>query len=196
MSAYLYDEALVEQVREITGDDRIHIITPERAVQFLAQFDKDKVNFPAIVISRNPTMTISDYRNQPAILQGQTAKITEDNVVIKAQLVDLKLSWSIDVFAVDRRTCDEIIRELVFYFLTHSRMSVNIPYDLGISQNFDIQISPEISDNSDLVEFPNRGEYFRETITIYTENAHFFSSSRYYQTFITSKEEVDIPDEN
>lgn len=185
MSVYLYDEALVKQMRKITGDDRIHIVDPDSAISFFAQFDKDKVEFPAIVISRG-AVTLNDYRNQVVALKGQSARIDENNLVVKAKLIPIRIEWTIDVFAVDRFTCDEIIRELVFYFITYPRFEVQVPYQLDIPQNFDIFVSSNIEDNSDLVEFPNRGEYFRETITVWTDNAHFYSSHRQYPTKTTS----------
>lgn len=182
MSVYLYDEAVVKRLREITGDSRIHVIDPNEAISFLAQFDKDKVKLPAVVLSRGP-VNLLDYRNQPVALKGQLAKVTDDNLLVKAQLVPLRIQWNIDVYTVDRFSCDEIIREIVFYFIVHPRFEVEVPYELEIPQNFDVFVSSDIEDNSDLIEFPNRGEYFRETLTIYTENAHFFSSHRQYPAY-------------
>lgn len=185
MSVYLYEESLVKSLRKITGDGRIHIIDPSRSTQFFAQFDKDKVEYPAIVVSRN-SVNLLDYRNQVASIKGQTSRFEEDNTVVKMQLVPIRIEWSIDVFTVDRFSCDEIVRELVFYFIRYPRFEVEVPYQLqGQPQNFDVLLSPDIQDNSDLVEFPNKGEFFRETMTVFTENAHFFSSSRHYPNFMS-----------
>ena len=186
MSVYLYEESLVKALREVTGDDRIHIITPDLAIQFLAQFDKDKVQLPAIILSRN-SVRLNDYRNHYATLKGETTRVEEDATVVKAKVVPMTITWALDVYAVDRYTCDEIIRELVFYFLTYPKFYVKVPYDLNISQEFDIFVNPDIADNSDLINFPNTGEYFRETLTIYTDNAHFYASQKQYPTFIIPK---------
>lgn len=185
MSIYLYDEALINKLRELTGDNRIHIVPPSQAISFLAQFDKDKVKFPAIVLSRN-SVSISDYQNQFVKLKGETTRIDPDNTAVKTKLINARVSWTLDVYAVNRYTCDEIIRELIFYFHTYPRFKVKVPYDLNIEQNFDVFLDSEVVDNSDLVEFPNTGEYFRETLSLYTENAHFYSSGRLYLTNITS----------
>ena len=183
MSVYLYEQALADKLREITGDERIHIVTPDLAVQYLAEFDKDKVQLPAIIISRN-SVRINDTRNHYATLKGETARIEEDATVVKAKIVPITINWSINVYAVDRYTCDEIVRELVFYFLTSPKFYITVPYDLDIKQEFDVFLDNEIADNSDLVNFPNTGEYFRETLTIYTDNAHFYASQKQYPTFI------------
>lgn len=185
MSVYLYEQSLVEALRKITGDDRIHVITPDRSIQYLAEFDKDKVQFPAVVLSRN-SVSLRVGRNHYGTLRGETSRIEEDSTVVKAKIIPITIRWSLDVFTADRFTCDEIIRELVFYFLTYPRFSITVPYDLNIKQNFDIFLDNEIADNSDLVNFPNVGEIFRETLSIYTENAHFYSSGKQYPTFIIS----------
>lgn len=191
MSVYLYDESVVKRLREITGDERIHIVDPSQSISFLAQFDKDKVILPAIVVSRGPVRLL-DYRNQFVALKGQTARRnSDDNLVVKAKLIPMRIEWNLDIFTADRYTCDEIIRELVFYFTSSPRFEVKVPYQLDIVQNFDVFLSPEIVDNTDLLEFPNTGERFRETLTIYTENAHMYSSQLQYPTS-TDPEVVDV----
>lgn len=187
MSFYLYDEALVNSLKEITGDSRIHIVPPEQSISFVAQFDKDKVDYPLIVVSRAPQIVLNgSLYNQVSALKGQTVRLnSEENTVSKVKLIPIRIDWNIDIYAVDRYTCDEIVRELVFYFITYPRFQVNVPYGLDIDQNFDVFLSPEISDNSDLVEFPNTGELFRETISVYTENAHLYSSHRQYLTRVS-----------
>lgn len=189
MSIYLYEESIVNELREITGDDRIHIITPSQSISFLAQYDKDKVTYPSIVMSRGP-INLGEYKNQVQRLKGETSNIDQDNYVVKAQLIDVRISWNLDIYTVDRYTNDEICRELIFYFTTHPRFTVKIPYGLDISQNFDIFVSDDVVDNTDLTEFPNTGEFFRTTITIYTENAHLFSSHKQYQ--VIGRPDVDI----
>lgn len=189
MSVYLYDQALTERLRKVTGDSRIHVIDPDQSVNFFAQISHDEVEYPAIVLSRK-SVSLLDYRNQPVALKGQTAKIKDDNLVVKAQLIPMRIDWNLDVYTVDRYTCDEIIRELVFYFVSNPRFEVQVPYQLDIAQNFDIMISPEIVDNTDLVEFQNRGEFFRETLSLWTENAHMFSSRLQYPVY--SVPDVDV----
>lgn len=193
MSVYLYDEALVERLRKISGDDRIRVISPDNAILFLAQFDKDKDKLPAIIVSRTGVTINHELRNQVAILRGQSFRLNEDNTASKMKNLPMRIDWNIDVYAVDRFTCDEIIRELVFYLYTYPRFMVRVPYDVDIDQNFDVFLEPEIADNSDLIDFPNRGEYFRETLSIYTENAHMFASSKVYLTKAVAFTEVSKP---
>lgn len=179
MSVYLYDEALVKSIRKVTGDERIHVVPPENAISFLATISKDKVVYPAIVISRS-SVSLNDTKNQYAYLKGETVRIEEDNTAVKIKLIPMTIEWSINVFAVSRFDCDEIIRELIFYLISHPRQVVKVPYNNDVFQNFDLILNDEIVDNSDLINSVNIGEYFRETISVYTENAHMFSSGKIY----------------
>lgn len=184
MSAYLYDKALVEKLESISGDTRIRVISPDNALSFLAHIgDEDKVSLPAIVLQRGPIRLLSE-RNQVVALKGETAKVDDQGHIVKAQLVPVHMEWNIDVYAVDRYTCDEIIRELTFFFIMNPRFNVKIPYNLDIDQNFDIFLEEDIEDNTDLINFVNTGEMFRETLGIYTDNAHFYWSHKQYQTYV------------
>lgn len=189
MSTYLYDESLVNRLREVINDDRIHVIPPEESISFLAKVGKDKTYFPAVVVSRGPITLTTDTRNQFVYLKGQSVRLNEDNTVTKVKLIPMRMEWSINIYAVERYTCDEIVREIVFYLMSHPRFEVKVPYGVDITQNFDVFVDPEIVDNSDLSEFSNVGDYFRETLTVYTENAHLYSSRRQYLT--QAKPEVE-----
>lgn len=189
MSTYLYDESLVNRLREVINDDRIHVIPPEESISFLAKVGKDKTYFPAVVVSRGPITLTTDTRNQFVYLKGQSVRLNNDNTVTKVKLIPMRMEWSINIYAVERYTCDEIVREIVFYLMSHPRFEVKVPYGVDITQNFDVFVDPEIVDNSDLSEFSNVGDYFRETLTVYTENAHLYSSRRQYLT--QAKPEVE-----
>lgn len=183
MSANLYDTALVNKLQDVAGDSRIRIVPPENATAFLAQIDKDNVSYPAILLKRTTVQIVEEARNQYAMLKGQTAKYNaDDNTVTKARVIPVRINWDIDVYAADRNTCDEIVRELVWFFTVYPRFTVKIPYGLDIEQNFDIMLDPEIVDNTDLLGFDSTGELFRETLSVHTENAHFYSAQRQYLT--------------
>ena len=198
MSVYLYDKALTEKLREVVGDDRIHVIPPEDTLFFLAQLTKDKVNFPAITITRGPVQLVTETRNQVAYRKGDSVRLNPDHTITKVKHFPMRIQWSINVYTVDRYSCDEIIRELVFYLMTYPSLEVQVPYGADIPQNFDLFIENEIEDNSDLSQFSETGEYFRETITVFTDNAHMFSTGKVYPTkpvikkqIINSNEEVN-----
>lgn len=192
MSVYLYDQALVDKLVSVTGDDRIMVIPPSDTISLLAQINKDKVTFPAIVVTRGPIKMFTDTRNQVAYLKGETARFNRDSTATKMKLLPIRIDWTINIYAVDRYSCDEITRELVFYLMTYPRCFVNVPYGVDIPQNFDLILDPNIEDNSDLENFSNTGEYFRTTLSLYTENAHYFTSGKIYLTKIEGTDQLDF----
>lgn len=190
MSAYLYDEALVAKLTKITEDSRIRVISPSDTISLLAQINKDKVEFPAIIVTRGPINLFQDTRNQYAYLKGESVKLNEDSSMTKIKVLPMRMTWTINIYAVDRYSCDEITRELVYYLMTYPRCFVQVPYGIDIPQNFDLILDNDIEDNSDLEGYMNTGEYFRETLTVRTENAHYFSSDRRYLTRVTSDTKI------
>lgn len=190
MSVYLYDNALVEKLKSVTQDSRIRVIPPEDTISLLAQIDKDKVEFPAIIVTRGQVSLFQNTRNQYAYLKGESVRLNEDSTVTKIKPLPMRITWTINIYAVDRYSCDEITRELVFYLMTYPRCFVQVPYGIDVPQNFDLILDNDIEDNSDLANFSELGEYFRETLTVYTENAHMFSSGRRYLTRILDGEVV------
>jgi len=191
MSVYLYEEALVERLRNVIHDDRVHIISPDLTSSFLAQFDSDKNHYPAITLTRTNVNIVPELKNLPLMIRGDTSTI-KDGLIQKARMIPMKIEWSLNIYAVDRYTCDEIVRELVFYFITQPKFYVKIPYNLDIEQEFDVILSNDITDNTDLNDFDNKGELFRNTLNIWTDNAHFFSQGLSYPTSIEPEVSDDL----
>ena len=179
MSVYLYEEALVERLRNVIHDDRVHIISPDLTSSFLAQFDKDKNHYPAITLTRNSVGIVKEMKNLPLMLKGNTSTV-RDGLIQKARLIPMRIEWSLNIYAVDRYTCDEIVRELVFYFITQPKFYVKVPYGLDIEQEFDIILDSDIADNTDLNDFDDKGELFRNTLNLWTDNAYLFSQGLNY----------------
>lgn len=180
MSAFLYDEALVNNLRSVIGDDRIQLTTVERAMDIIPRINDDKFSLPLITLTRTGWRVLSNNHNQSARFEGAIADIhpyNDETKVKRVQFVPMQLEYSIDVWTRTRRENDEIVRELFWYFLVSPTLSVHVPYDLEFDHNFNIFIEPDIEDNSDLAGQPDHGEYFRQTLHIYTDDAKLWKSS-------------------
>jgi len=191
MSIYLYEESLINELRKITKDTRVNIVSPELTSSFLAQVGKDKNIYPAVLLTRNSAEIVKELTSLPTVLKGDTATV-KDNLVQKAKFITVRVEWSLNVYAVDRFTCDEIIRELLFYFYTYPKFYVQIPYGLDIRQEFDVLLNPDITDNTDLNGFDDKGELFRETLTIWSDNVHLFSRGSQYIVNVESEVSEDL----
>ena len=180
MSAYLYDEAIVSNLRKVIGDDRIHINVVENAFNVIPRIDDDKFTLPLITLSRTGWRILSDNHNHSARFEGDVVEIRPYNDtqrIKRVQFIPMKIDYNLDVWTRSRRENDEIVRELFWFFLISPTLQVHVPYDLEFDHNFNIFIEEDVEDNSDLQGQFNHGEYFRQTIHLYTDDAKLWKSS-------------------
>ena len=114
MSIKAYDDAIINEFRRVFNSETVYILPVENAVRFMAQLKKDNVLFPLISTMRLGFSIRGDKVNQNAKMIGSFAK-REDNNNIYAQCIPIRIEYQLDIFAVDKETCDNISRELIFY---------------------------------------------------------------------------------
>jgi len=119
MSVYLYDKAIAELFNSITGDS-IMIQPPENAIRNTAQLNGDRMQFPLVSINRTNYSIRSEERNFNALHQGGTVRINDNSNVTMARILPIRIDYQVDVFTVDKKMNDEIVRELLFYLSLHS----------------------------------------------------------------------------
>jgi len=178
MSFSLYDKAIVEKLREITKDNRIFIHPTENVFSNIAAVDKDNIQLPMISIMRTGVNILD---NVPFALMktGTLAKLNrEDKYFTRVQAIPIQINYMLDVWTKERLSNDNIVRELLFYFYTHPTLQVDIPYTLNFKHDFNIFVSSNIDDNSDVTSHGTRGEYFRQTLNLYTNDAYLWKASR------------------
>lgn len=181
MSVHFYDKALITHFRDILDDNRIHILPVEQAIRFTAQLQQDNVKFPLISTTRLGYSIRNNDRNFAALHSGGYQRRTDVGTNVFAQIIPIRIEYQMDVFSVDQRTCDELIRELIFHITQHPTLTVEIPYILDTQHVFNIFLGDDIVDNSDTVEHVNRGVLFRNTLTLYTDDAYLFAGKETLQ---------------
>lgn len=192
MSVNNYDVAIIEDLRQILQDDRIHIVPPENFFRLLARIDNDKVEFPAISVVRRG-WSLSD--SHPHMMKFDGTLLSHDNEAneyIRLQAIPISISYQMDVWTKTRLENDNIMRELIFYYSTHPTLNVKVPYgQKTYYHKFNVFFDSDIEDNSDIANHMNTGEYFRQTISFYTDDAYLWKSSSRGPTTI----EVIVTDE-
>lgn len=176
MSVYLYDNAIVDSLRSITKDNRIYITPPDNVIRTIGQIS-DNAKLPMISLSR----TGISIQDTPHFMKfnGDLLSINEEERTSKRiQMIPIRIDYLLDIWTKNREQNDNIVRELVFFFMTHSSMEVEIPFDTANKKHvFNVFIDSQIEDNSDIVDHMNRGEYFRQTLSLYTDDAYLWKSS-------------------
>ena len=186
MSVKSYDDAIISKFRSIFNDNTIYILPVENAIRFSAQLNRDDVKFPMISTTRLGYSIQTQNVNFAAKMIGSFATRDGKNNNIFAQTVPIRIEYQMDVFTVDRQSCDEIVRELIFFFMQHPTLKAHFDYGLNIDHNFNLYLNDEIVDNSDTVEHVNNGVMFRNTLTFYTDDARLFRSKKQIQGEVTA----------
>ena len=176
MSVNLYDKAIVNKFRELMADSDIFIAPPENVFRTIAALNKDEVTLPLISLQRTGYTLLDDRSHSMKFKGAQLSYNEEEDQIASLQAIPIRINYVLDVWTRRLEECDDIIRELIWYLSTHPTMEVNIPYGLDITHHFNIMLDNDIEDNSDIVEHINRGEYFRQTISFYVDDAYLWKS--------------------
>ena len=176
MSVDFYDKAIIKHFREIFDDNRISILPVEQAIRFTAQLRQDNVVFPLISTNRLGYSLKLNEVNFNALRQGGFQNRGADGINTFAQIIPIRINYQVDVFTVSKAQGDALLRELIFHLMLHPTLQVDVPYQLDMTHNFNLFLENDIVDNSDTVEHVNKGVLFRNTITLYTDDAYLFKS--------------------
>ena len=183
----LYDDAIVKSFRKLFNDETISIIPPEYAIRFSAQLRRDNAEMPIVSLNRLGFSIKLEEINQKARNIGSFVTRDGANNNIFAQVIPIRIEYQLDVFTVDRATCDAICRELIFYIIQHPTLQVEIPYGLDINHDFNLFLDSDVVDNSDTIEHTEQGVKFRYTLTFYCDDAYLFRQYSQKQAEIVAR---------
>lgn len=188
MSVYLYDDAIIKDLRRITGDDRISIQPSDNVFDTIARMNNDEILMPLINVSRIG-WGMSDAR--PHMMKFDGAKVSYDPVeerYSRFQAIPIRIDYQLEVWTNTREENDNILRELIWYYSTHPTLMVKIPYGLDIEHKFNIIFDGDVEDDSDIVNHKNTGRCFRQSLSFYVDDAYLWkSSSRGPTTVVLNK---------
>lgn len=183
---YDYDNALVEELNERFNKNpkdetvhkkKIYIVSPEDTLDMNAVLSNDKIQLPIISINRLG-WSLQDKRPHPLRFSGKLVEILEGDVKMYLHAMPIIINYSIDVWTNTRLENDLIMRELLWYYSLNPTLEVHIPYGYNHNHTFNIFFNNEIEDNSDIVEHKNKGRLFRQTVTLYTDDAYLWKTSK------------------
>lgn len=181
MSVKCYDDAIVKRFRAVFGTNNVYVLPVENAIRFTAQLKRDNITFPLISTTRLGYSVVGENVNYNAKMTGSFVRRENDNNNTFATSIPIRIEYQIDIFTVDREACDDIVRELIFFFLTRPTLVAHFDYGLDIKQNFTMLMNDDIVDNSDTVEHINNGVMFRNTLTFYVDDARLYMNNQQIQ---------------
>lgn len=178
MSIKLYDDALLEKLRNWTLDTGVFLTgvnESTRLFSVVADTTNDKpIQLPLIALSRPGGFTIEEKYKQPKSYNGVKVSYNEQRSA-KLNAIKISIPYQLDIYARYQEEADEYIRNIVFNIINYPVVKIEIPYhDLGIHHESNIRLATDVEDNSDVPERLIADQFKRYTIGIVIDDAYLF----------------------
>ena len=180
MSAYIYDQALVEKFKFWTNNTQVQVYGPEqtrRMFEVMADKQEDtKIKLPIICIRRLNGYTILNTNKRVLTYDGLTLD-ADDIKSVTLNAIPIQINYQVDVYTKFYKDADAISRDIVFNVINHPTMEVVIPYNgVDYTHNCNIRIADSVEDNSDIPERLFPGEFTRLTMSINIDDAYLWDA--------------------
>lgn len=178
MSVKLYDDALLDKLRNWTLDTAILITgvnESSRLFSAIADSTNDKpIELPLIALSRPGGFVIEDKYKQPKSYNGLKVAYNNDRGA-KLNAIKISIPYQLDIYARYQEEADEYIRNIVFNIINYPVVKIEIPYyELGLTHVSNIRIASDVEDNSDVPERLVTGQFKRYTLGLVIDDAYLF----------------------
>lgn len=179
MSVALYDRAIRDKIAKWVMDPQLTIMGPEetsRFFQYKADMGNDKpLQLPLIAISRNRDISIELTGKRPLTYRGKVFN-ADSRQLDHLNAVPIRIGYQIDIYTRYQEEADEYVRNFVFQLINYPKMELQIPYNKSkLSYISYINLTPDITDNSDIAERLIPGQFTRMTLGISLNDAYLFS---------------------
>lgn len=176
---YLYDNAICDDLRksfnpENVPDPVVKVVDPEHSVALAAQIQNgEKLSFPIVAVFRDADTSLDSERNNFTKAHRGVATVldTETNELYYERSVPIKLSYTLTVVTTNTADMDEMIRELIFKYVSMYFLTIRSPYECKRKIRFGVSIDPdtEISRTSGSYEYSSEGKLYQSKIVLKCE---------------------------
>ena len=166
MSLHLYDKALLEKLQKVF--ENVVDASDEKALQ-LSSDSEAMVYLPLISFWRLNNNLSSEYAQTPLKNLGRRgARFVGDSRIVNYELA-FNLEYQIDIWSDRRSECDDLFTELVLFFLQEPNL---VLYDENNQEQYILPVTiTETVTNVDLTQFSDKGNLYRQVITLSIPNA-------------------------
>lgn len=202
---YLYDNAIVEDLynsfnRDVIDNPVVKVIAPEQIIGLAAQIQNDEISFPIIALSRSDTPQIdSDRTNFTRMHKGICSVLDkETNTLYYEKAVPIKLSYKLTLLTTNTADRDELIKELIFKYVSMYFLTIKLPYESNRKLRFGISIPPgaEFSESSGNLDYIESGKLYQSIINLTCEGCVMLSYTPAKLTRVQLEPEVINPKNN
>ena len=167
-----YDNAIVEDLTKSFNCNPkeapvVRVISPEQVVSLAAQIQNDEISFPIIALTRNDYQIDEDRMNFTRAHFGvATVLDTKTNNLYYEKAVPIKLSYDMTILTTNQIDMDELIRELLFKYISMYYLTIKLPYESKRKIRFGIGINgnTEIERSSGSLEYLESGQLYQSII--------------------------------
>ena len=179
MSVRLYDDALVNKIKNWVKDEKVRILAPDETLELFQKIANDKndepISLPIISLTRAREVDLDHPHKKMMTFDGMMLDATIDKS-LQIDAIPMTLNYQLDIYTRYKYEADEYMRNFVFNLVNHPKVKVVLPYnDINYTHYSNIRLVPTIEDNSDV---PNRlvsDQFTRWTISFTIDDAYLFS---------------------
>jgi len=195
MSVRFYDEALVNKIKSWSKNTNLTITSPDettRLFEITADENKDSIKLPLIAIRRTPNIDLLLTNKKPLTFDAKTLEANEKKS-LQLNAIPININYQIDIYTRFAEEADEYVRNFVFNIINFPKLMITLPYhDKDIKHVSNIRLQPTISDNSSIPERFVAGQFTRQTLAIFVDDAYLFDL-RYRDNIVIDPEYLELP---
>lgn len=200
MALRFYDEALLNKLKKWVSDEHMKITGPEetrRLFEYRADLNNDKpIELPLITLRRGRDFEILSTNKKPLTFDGMTLNAQQKRSDM-LNAIPIHITYQIDIYTRYFAEADEYIRNFIFNIINFPKLNIQIPYNgSSIEHTSNIRLTPTVSDNSDIAERLNAGQFTRMTIPIYIDDAYIFDYKFRPNYSIVTSGEIGLQGQN
>ena len=188
--AGLYDEALVNKIKNWTKGKKIEVLKPEETTRLFKMKSDQRadrpITLPLIALSRKPRVPILNTKKRPMSYDGfKIFAYNEDGTLAdfntqrmqKLNAIPIQIDYQLDIYTANFSEADEYARNFIFNFINYPNVLIEIPYnDCKLVHESTVYIDEEYEDTSDIPQRLVPGEFTRFTLNLSIDNAYLFSA--------------------
>ena len=189
VSVYAYDRALVTDLRarfskspvnDSTVNSTVQIGPAEQMYNIVGQLNGDRPILPFVSLQRLNWQLNLDRQGYQTFIGDQVyTRLASDNKPqeVRAQVIPITINWQLSVWTADRITNDALVREILWYYHLRPSLLVYVQHGLNIAHKFNIYFNSGIEDNSDIANHINNGSYFRQDLSLYSDDTYLWKAN-------------------
>ena len=173
---YLYDKAICDDLVQSFNPNNVpnpvvKVIAPESLTDLAAQIQEDKIKFPIVAVDRLPESIDSDRTNFNRLHTGLATVIDDNNNIWYEKVVPIKLNYDLTVIATNKADMDELVRELIFKYISQYFLKIKLPYESNRTLRFGVALdrNANIDRNSGSAEYLQTGKLYQSILHLNCE---------------------------